>query len=147
MAQVAAKVAGASRVDPGGVWGVQGPLLERISGPGALRPRRRGQPLGNFSQPKNEQKTIKLAGASRGLQEPPGASKRLQGPGGSQAPRASGGSFRGLVSRKGSSAFSGTCRGLHSFRACHFTHPHQKIARPLSASENLQRTQMKKCCC
>ena len=34
-------LAGFFRVDPAGVWGVQGPLRERISGPGGLRARRR----------------------------------------------------------------------------------------------------------
>ena len=56
--------------DPRGGLGVQGPSCERISGPGALRARRRGSAAPNLSPPE----------FFRGFQRPPEASRSLQGP-------------------------------------------------------------------
>ena len=95
--------------------------------------------------------------ASKGLQGPPGPAELQEVPGqGLPPPQRSGvstGVSSGLSDFRGLQGFGGLqggppqASGLHFFNTCHFTHQQQKVARPLSASQNLQRTQRKKCCC
>ena len=120
------RLAGETRVDPVGVWEVQGPLCERTSGSGGLRAE------GGVSPSKFLTTTKK-----RGPQGLPRAFP--------PRPLFQAGPLSGVtVQGEAFAGISELVRGLHSFRACHFTHQHQKVARPVSASQNLQRTQMKK---
>ena len=104
----------------GGVGGFRGRSCERISGPGALRGRRRGSAAPKTGPPPGAQNPLRASGLQGGFRASSKAGKpsenRLQG-------------FPGL--QEFPSGASGACRSLS----------------PLSSSQDFQRTQMKRCCC
>ena len=122
-----------SRVDPEGVWAVQGLLCERISGPGGLRAGGGGQQLQISLQ---ASPTTPLPGASRASRPPtglPGDSRTSSGP---APPTRQLETFQPL--------------GSQELRRCLSRTSTRRLLGLLQTSlacQNLQRTKMKRCCC